>query len=256
MTTHKLGLIVATLLALAGCSNDGSYGPLPSSGTPAPAPDPTATGSAGTTGYTELQDLTPDEIAAACTLECPAAPPGEPGPAGEPGASCTVQPDPAGALVTCGDQSVVVPSGSEGPAGPAGERGERGETGSVGPAGPVGATGAQGVPGERGATGVPGAPGVDGADGVVDPSMLYERSDSAGVSNDTTNLFVYCDAGDIVLTGGCLTNAGQGGIVRTSYPLTQSDIDSGNASAQGWVCSVGASGYVLATAKAICLAVD
>lgn len=77
---------------------------------------------------------------------------------GSDGQSCTVEDDPAGAVVVCGDERQVLKDGAVGAAGPKGEAGKQGGQGVAGPKGEDGQDGSQGV---QGANGVAGQDGDD-----------------------------------------------------------------------------------------------
>lgn len=91
------------------------------------------------------------------------APPGTPGPKGDPGAI-----GPAGPK---GDPGVAGPAGPKGDPGSAGPAGPKGDTGSIGPVGPkgdpgaIGPAGPKGDPGPAGAAGAAGPAGPAGATG-------------------------------------------------------------------------------------------
>ena len=103
-------------------------------------------------------------------------------------------------------QGVSGATGATGPAGPTGATGAtgptgaNGATGATGAAGPTGPTGAAGATGATGPTGAAGATGATGAPGLTN---TYDRSASFTVnSNSFFTAFVFCNAGDIAISGG------------------------------------------------------
>jgi hypothetical protein len=110
------------------------------------------------------------------------------GPAGE---GCYVTQTPTGATVTCGSTSAALTNGVDGVDGQDGE--------SI--------TGPAGDPGE---------------DGSFDPSTMYLRTDGTTISGPGS-IQVSCDAGDLVLTGGCFFNSGSG-FLGGSYPMASSGV--------------------------------
>ena len=109
------------------------------------------------------------------------APPGTPGPKGDPGIAGPAGPkgDPgsAGPAGPKGDTGSIGPVGPKGdpgaigPAGPKGDPGPAGAAGAAGPAGPAGATGPKGDKGDPGAIGPTGPKGDKGDPGTTTPEM-------------------------------------------------------------------------------------
>lgn len=138
-------------------------------------PQPGATGAAGTQG--QSGGLGPMG---------PAGPQGPVGPKGEPGTSAAK-----------GDPGPTGPQGLQGPAGP---QGDAGVAGPQGPAGPTGLTGPQGPQGIQGLKGDPGAAGT-----TISLANVYSTQ-SQPVAPDATGsatATVYCNAGDLLVSGGC-----------------------------------------------------
>ena len=134
-------------------------------------------------------------------IVCPQGEPGESGmqgPQGEPGSQGK-----PGAQGPRGDTGPAGPTGKSGMMGMTGPQGMQGQQGSQGPQGPKGSTGANGAKGDQG------DPGQDGQDGAFDPSLLYVKSANelaANATTTTTQVKVECDAGDILMTGNCVTS--------------------------------------------------
>lgn len=84
----------------------------------------------------------------------PPGPQGQEGPPGRDGVSCTAQDVLEGLQIVCGDVSVLIRHGEQGPQGEQGPAGQRGE------AGPQGADGVRGPEGQRGPQGEQGIPGI------------------------------------------------------------------------------------------------
>jgi hypothetical protein len=158
------------------------------------------------------------------------------------------------AAVSCtsgikGDTGATGSAGLVGPAGPAGPKGYQGETGAAGPAGDAGPPGPQGPKGDTGATGPQGPKGDTGAQGpkgLVGPigggiytsvSQLYTPT-ALAVPGATA--LVYCDNGDLLLSGGCGGDCGATGYpcLKTSMPRVGPTqvADGGVEVRAGWYC--------------------
>ncbi|MBI4098851.1 MAG: collagen-like protein [Candidatus Magasanikbacteria bacterium] len=84
---------------------------------------------------------------------------GSAGPQGAPGRdgiSCTAEDVLEGLQITCGDVSVLIRHGEQGPPGERGEQGPPGQDGEPGPQGPEGVRGPEGQRGLQGEQGIPG----------------------------------------------------------------------------------------------------
>lgn len=171
-------------------------------------------------------------------------PKGETGPAGKNGVN--------GAQGPAGLDGEPGPQGEAGPQGLAGAQGEKGATGATGTAGPQGPTGLAGAVGPQGPQGVAGPAGATGPSGTISAASLYTKQTVAQTlpRSTTTTLIASCDAGDIVLSGGCGFGWSSGSTrkITTSAPATG-----------GWQCifnDVDSSAVPVAggTATALCLA--
>jgi hypothetical protein len=115
--------------------------------------------------------------------------------------------------------------------------------------GPMGATGAQG------AQGVAGPQGLEGPAGPAGPGLttadVYEVTGTQVVNaSATTAVQVYCQAGDVVLSGSC-----EWSIPSTQNPTVTKDRRSSNANVQGWACEgITGSGSLMLTARVLCFA--
>lgn len=122
---------------------------------------------------------------------------------GEDGSSCSVTQTASGATVSCtnGTTAELVNGapgapGTPGVAGPAGVPGAAGAVGPAGPQGERGLAGAAGPAGERGPKGDP---------GTLDVGALYVvHAVDTFSTDDTQTTIAQCDAGDILLHGGCM----------------------------------------------------
>lgn len=126
---------------------------------------------------------------------------GTPGPQGEPG-----EPGVEGAPGKDGLPGSDGADGTAGPMGPQGPAGPPGPAGSPGPQGPMGAAGPQGPTGPLGYTGSVGPAGADGADGAppISKTDVYVVSDSSPApGNQEVVTDVFCQPGDVVLSGSC-----------------------------------------------------
>lgn len=165
-----------------------------------------------------------------CTCEPgPAGPAGPQGPEGPQGpAGSDGQPGAVGPTGPAGAQGPAGPTGAKGDTGAAGPRGLQGLQGTQGPQGPKGDTGSQGPKGDKGDKGDPGEDGADGSLEMLTYTVSNQDSDSSG---EIINISVLCEAGDILLHGGCFANNGEdspGVHLVTSWPEV--------VSVQGWTC--------------------
>ena len=130
------------------------------------------------------------------------------------------------------------PTGATGPAGPAGingTNGATGPTGATGPAGPAGINGTNGATGPQGPTGPAG------------PVNTYVKSQLMSATSPGINsLSVFCDAGDIVLSGGYLKSDALPQVYRSSP-----NFFSGPGSPTGWTIWV-PDGTLNITVVALC----
>ncbi len=96
-------------------------------------------------------------------------------------------------------------TGATGPQGPAGPQGATGATGAQGPAGPAGADGAVGPQGPAGPAGAPGPQGPAGPAGITEAQLYVATSASTVPGNGPTSGMqaVYCNAGDLFVSGSC-----------------------------------------------------
>ena len=170
---------------------------------------------------------------------------------------CTSVPGPQGPQGVVGAEGPQGPVGPEGAAGVAGPQGEKGATGSAGAQGPAGPQGATGAPGGQGAQG---AVGPQGPAGAISGSALYPVTQLAAFdttfSGDTINVDALCNAGDVVISGGCLigysvnvVSPAAARVLSGSTPRSEMD---------GWTCrglraSNDTNPYTIRT-TAICLA--
>lgn len=217
-------------------------------------------------------------------------PAGDPGSPGTDGSSCSVSQTASGATITCEDgTSAVVANGSDGapgadglsiigpmgPAGadstvpgPAGPQGERGLTGATGPAGADSTVpGPTGPQGERGLTGATGPTGPSGADSTV-PGPQGPQGEP-GLGFDTATLYkvevegspteagifmqeVTCNAGDMVLHGGCWVF--HPGVDTNRLQSTRPLFDVTVGYTIGWHCQASMSSAAVLIAYAICVA--
>lgn len=162
---------------------------------------------------------------------------------GKAGSSCSTYQTPQGAKVVCEDGSTAtLTNGADGAQGPAGPQGPAGLPGAQGPQGPKGATGPQGPA------------------GGFDPGSVYTKlaAKTMTYSGGTSDILtVSCDAGDIVLSGGCAVSAdaARTAFLRSSAPNYNND-GSGTPASQ-WFCEYGwqnGTNSFLVTAYAMCIA--
>lgn len=173
-------------------------------------------------------------------------PKGDPGPQGEvgPKGDKGEKGDPGSGTGEKGEKGDV---GAPGPQGEQGPEGPIGMTGPVGPAGPKGdtgapgAAGAPGAPGPQGLQGIPGIPGEDGEDGAgpLSITQVYGKTNSVVVGlNADGAVDVFCNTGDVLLSGSCEATGGDG---RTSFTLNRPTIPFQNppvaAGGRGWTCN-------------------
>jgi len=94
--------------------------------------------------------------------------------------------------------------GLTGLTGPQGLKGNTGSTGATGPTGPQGNQGTQGPKGDQGDQGPAGA---DGSNGLFASGAFYVRASALSHTSLSTTysygIQATCDAGDIMVTGGC-----------------------------------------------------
>jgi hypothetical protein len=167
----------------------------------------------------------------------------------------------AGPQGPMGPQGAQGPAGAIGAAGAEGPQGPVGLTGAVGPQGPVGpagANGSNGAPGAQGPQGAAGGQGPKGDTGTIDGSSIYVVSATTGVpvadptvpGGSKLGINAACNAGDILLSGGCnltLVDTTATGTIFANIPNTTATI---------WTCistKVG-TGSLQLTARAVCLA--
>lgn len=154
-------------------------------------------------------------------------------------------------------------TGANGATGPQGLQGPKGETGAVGLQGPQGATGPQGpqgavgAPGAAGTQGPIGAAGPKGDTGTIDGADIYVTltTGTTAVTEPGTGIVrlgatASCNAGDILLSGGCAIQ--QFSLTTTGFLQTNSPSGDG----QSWTCSSSKSGTstLQIIARAVCLA--
>ena len=126
---------------------------------------------------------------------------GRDGVAGAPGA-----PGPQGPMGPAGPQGAQGAQGPKGEPGTSAAKGDKGDPGEPGASGPQGPAGLQGPMGLQGIQGIPGPQGPKGDSGVsIAPSRLYKMDAPAATSTNAGNTTseAACDAGDVVLSGGC-----------------------------------------------------
>lgn len=151
-------------------------------------------------------------------------------------------------------------TGAVGPQGPQGEPGAVGPQGEAGPQGPTGASGTQGpqgpqgVPGPAGAQGTQGPMGPQGPAGLLDASHIYVVEDFVPPASTSVSLTAAatCEAGDILLSGGCIYGDSTGALRLTgNIPVLATDSDP-----PYWSCVLtnpGVTAFVNLRARAICL---
>jgi hypothetical protein len=132
---------------------------------------------------------------------------------------------PEGTEGPTGPQGSVGPPGAAGPPGPIGLQGAAGLPGPAGPTGPIGLQGPAGLPGSiglQGPAGPPGSGGLQGQMGLPGPAGLQGPMGQKGSAGPTgmevtytkeniqttgglpyTTVDVFCDSGDMVISGGC-----------------------------------------------------
>lgn len=146
-------------------------------------------------------------------------------------------------------------AGPQGPEGPAGAQGPVGLQGSVGPPGAAGPQGSAGLPGPagppgsigpQGPTGLPGPAGIQGPMGQQGPAgptgmeVTYTKENIqaiAGVPYATVDVF--CDSGDMVISGGCDINDLNypWALQRTLPLLNVATADDPRNPRDGWSCT-------------------
>lgn len=149
---------------------------------------------------------------------------------------CTATEGAQGAKGDKGDPGDPGPQGAPGQDGRAGYDGEPGTPGIQGQQGLQGPMGVQGAPGQSGA---PGPQGPAGKDGGFDKSSMYKVSSSDQMAGSSSTLIIIsaqCNAGDIVVSGGCAvstTYTDNGLRLLTSGPDPLPE----NTSLQVWQCT-------------------
>lgn len=188
--------------------------------------------------------------------------PGQPGLSGTNGAQGPQGPQgPKGDTGPQGPQGPTGPAGkdgAQGPQGPAGATGPAGQDGAQGPAGATGPQGPQGPQGAQGPAGAKGATGPAGPAGAFDVTKLYfiENAELAGTTdiNGTKSLMYSCHAGDVLISGGCVSSVAPVQVYG-SFPARST----GNITLpDSWLCRFSGSNNVSFVARfsLLCLAVN
>jgi hypothetical protein len=131
---------------------------------------------------------------------------------------------------------------------PVGPQGPKGDTGAAGAQGLKGEAGAQGPKGETGSTGAAGVKGDKGDPGAT--KVVQHTADGVAVAPGSFSAaFAYCGAGETVVGGG-----GEAITTGTAKPTLSHSRPYGTNAWGVWFRNDGATGFVTATAYALCTA--
>jgi len=130
--------------------------------------------------------------------------------------------------------------GLQGSAGPPGTAGPQGSAGLPGPAGPPGPVGPQGPTGLPGLTGIQGPKGQQGPAGPTGMEVTYTKENIQAIAGvPYATLDVFCDSGDMVISGGCDINDLNypWALQRTLPLLNVATADDPRNPRDGWSCT-------------------